>query len=148
MNILIANKDDEKRIRELAIEMLQYVYQKEDVPLYEEGYFDRFFLNNEDRIYVAKDDIVVAFISVEVHHDDLDYIYLDDFIVTKDYRNLGIGHSLILKVFKYAKEIGINSIVLHVEKTNTKAFNFYTNLGFSIFRDDNTRLLLEKKIEN
>lgn len=148
MNILIANKDDEKRIRELVVEMLQYVYQKEDVTSYLDGYFDRFFSNKEDRIYVAKDDIVVAFISVEVHHDELDYIYLDDFIVTKDYRNLGIGHSLMLEVFKYAKELGINSIVLHVEKTNAKAFNFYTNLGFSIFKDDNTRLLLEKKMEN
>ncbi len=86
---------DEEKIRELFLEMLRTIYHTDDVQGYGDGDPDRFWSENRDRIYVAEDGEVVAFLSVEIHHDPVDYIYLDDFSVTTAYRNKGIGSALI-----------------------------------------------------
>ena len=100
----------------------------------------------EDRIFVAEDPDVIAFLSVEVHHEERDYIYLDDFSVTKTYRNRGIGSELIHTAEAYAKELRIPAVVLHVEKTNTSAMRFYERMGYTVCRDDGNRYLMVKDI--
>ena len=137
---------DEKRIRELFIEMLRTIYGTDDVKGYGDGALDRFWTGNEGRIYVAEDNDVVAFLSVEVHHDMGGYIYLDDFSVTEAYRSKGIGSALIRAAESYAKEIGMPVIILHVEKTNRSAMRFYERMGYSVIRDDGNRDLLKKDI--
>ena len=82
---------DEGKIRELFLEMLRTIYRTDDVKGYGDGDLDRFWSENPDRIYVAEDGEVVAFLSVEVHHDPVNHIYLDDFSVTETYRNKGIS---------------------------------------------------------
>ena len=91
---------------------------------------------------------MVAFLSVEVHHDPVDHIYLDDFSVTAAYRNKGIGSVLIRTAEAYAEQISSRAVILHVEKTNTSAMRFYERMGYSIFRDDGNRFLLKKDIED
>ena len=86
---------DEEKIRGLFLEMLRTIYQKDDVKGYGDGDLDRYWSENQDRIFVAEDGRVIAFLSVEVHHDPVDHIYLDDFSVAAAYRNKGIGSSLI-----------------------------------------------------
>ena len=136
---------DEKRIRELFIEMLKTIYNTEDVQGYETGYLDRYWTNGEDVLFVAEDNEVVAYLAVEVHREDeMDYLYLDDLSVTEKYRSQGIGSSLIHDVEVYAQEIGIQHILFHVEKSNTKAFRLYERLGYKIFRDDGNRYLMKK----
>ena len=137
---------DEKRIRELFIEMLRTIYGTDDVKGYDDGALDRFWNGNEGRVYVAEDDDVVAFLSVEVHHDMGGYIYLDDFSVTEAYRSKGIGSALIRAAESYAKEIGMPVIILHVEKTNKSAMRFYERKGYSVIRNDGNRDLLKKDI--
>ena len=90
-----AVQGDEQRICELFIEMLQTIYQTEDVQGYEPGYLERYWKNGEDIILVAADDDVIAYLAVEVHREDVDYIYLDDLSVTEKKRGNGIGTSLI-----------------------------------------------------
>ena len=97
-------------------------------------------------IYVAEDDQVIAFLSVEVHHDPVNHVYLDDFSVTADYRNKGIGSALIRAAEAYAGQIGSRAVILHVEKSNTSAMRFYERSGYSIFRDDGNRFLLKRDI--
>lgn len=144
-SIRIAVPEDERKIRELFIEMLQTIYHTEDVQGYEPGCLDRYWVSGEERIFVAEDENVVAYISVEVHHEpDMDYIYLDDLSVTKEYRNLGIGSALIREAEIYARKIGIRDIVFHVEKSNTSAFRLYERLGYKVFRDDDSRYLMNK----
>lgn len=144
-SIRIAVPEDERKIRELFIEMLQTIYHSEDVQGYEPGCLDRYWVSGEERIFVAEDENVVAYISVEVHHEpDMDYIYLDDLSVTKAYRNLGIGSALIREAEIYARKIGIRDIVFHVEKSNTSAFRLYERLGYKVFRDDDSRYLMNK----
>ena len=135
---------DEKRIRELFLEMLRTIYHTNDVKGYDDDALDRFWNGNEDRILVAEDQEVIAFLSVEVHHDEKDYIYLDDFSVTEAYRNRGIGSELIHAAESYAKELRLPAIVLHVEKSNTSAMRFYERMGYTVCRDDGNRYLLVK----
>ena len=146
--IRIAVPKDEQKIRELFMEMLQTIYHTEDVQGYEPGCLDRYWINGEEHIFVAEDEDVVAYLSVEVHHEsDKDYIYLDDLSVTEKYRSQGIGSALIREAEKYAQEIEIPDIVFHVEKSNTEAFRLYERLGYKIFRDDGSRYLMNKSVE-
>ena len=59
---------DEGKIRELFLEMLRTIYHTDDVKGYGDGDLDRVWSESPDRIYVAEDGQVVAFLSVEVHH--------------------------------------------------------------------------------
>ena len=141
-----AVQGDEQRICELFIEMLQTIYHTEDVQGYEPGYLDRYWKNGEDIIFVADDDDVIAYLAVEVHREDVDYIYLDDLSVTEKNRGNGIGTSLIHKAEDYAMELGLENILFHVEKSNTSAFRLYERLGYKIFRDDGNRYLMKRYI--
>jgi ribosomal protein S18 acetylase RimI-like enzyme len=96
---------DEKRICELYIEMLQTIYHKEEVEGYKTGDLDKFWVDGENRIFVAEDKTVIGFLSVEVYHENEDYIYLNDFAVAAEYRNRGIGSALLNAAESYAKEI-------------------------------------------
>jgi ribosomal protein S18 acetylase RimI-like enzyme len=121
--------EDEQRIRELFIEMLQTIYHTEDVEGYEFGCLDRYWTNGEERILVAEDGSVVAYLSIEVHHEpDADFIYLDDLSVTESYRGLGIGSALIHEAEVYAQEIGIQHILFHVENLILKLFDYMKSL--------------------
>ena len=55
-------------------------------------------------------DKIIAFLSIEVHHEDEECIYLDDLSVTVQYRNNGIGTKLIQNAEAYAKDIHIKTI--------------------------------------
>ena len=121
---------DEARIRELFLEMLRTIYHTNDVKGYGDEDLDRFWRKSLDRIYVAEDGQVVAFLSVEVYHDPKDHIYLDVFSVTAAYRHKGIGSALIRAAETYAEQIGSRVVILHVEKTNTSALRFYERSGY------------------
>ena len=144
--IRIAVPEDEEKIRELFLEMLRTIYNTDNVKGYGDGDLDRFWSETQDRIYVAEDSQVIAFLSVEVHYEPVDHIYLDDFSVTAAYRNKGIGSALIRAAEEYAGQIGSRAVLLHVEKANTSAMRFYERSGYSIFRDDGNRFLLKKDI--
>ncbi|WP_049945996.1 GNAT family N-acetyltransferase [Butyrivibrio sp. LC3010] len=140
-----AVSEDEQRIRELFIEMLQTIYHTEDVQDYEPGYLDKYWTDGEDVIFVSEDNGVIAFLGVEVHREDEeDFVYLDDLSVTEKYRSQGIGSALIHEAENYAKKKGVENILFHVEKSNTEAFRLYEKLGYKIFRDDGSRYLMKK----
>ncbi|WP_050008377.1 GNAT family N-acetyltransferase [Butyrivibrio sp. WCE2006] len=140
-----AVSEDEQRIRELFIEMLQTIYHTEDVQDYEPGYLDKYWTDGEDVIFVSEDNGVIAYLGVEVHREDeKDFVYLDDLSVTEKYRSQGIGSALIHEAENYAKKKGVENILFHVEKSNTEAFRLYEKLGYKIFRDDGSRYLMKK----
>lgn len=126
-----ANPSDAKRIEELFVHMLRTIYNTNEVKGYEPGYLDKFFYSKKDWICVAEDrGRIISFISIEVYEDE-GFIYLDDLVVEKEYRNKGIGTNLILRAEEYAKEIGIREIQFHVLNTNTKAYKLYERLGYT-----------------
>lgn len=142
-----AEKKDSDRINELFIEMLQTIYHTDQVNGYGEGDLDRFFDGRDEWVSIAIDEgKIVAFLSIEVHHEEEEYVYLDDLSVTKQYRNQGIGTTLIRNAEKYAKDIRIHEICFHVEKSNTAAFRLYQRLGYEIYEDQGSRYLMMKHI--
>lgn len=142
-----AEKKDADRINELFIEMLQTIYNTDKVDGYAQGDLDRFFDGRDEWVSVAiADGQIIAFLSIEVHHEEQEYIYLDDLSVTKGYRNQGIGTKLIRGAEAYAREINISAILFHVEKSNVEAFKLYKRLGYEIFEDQGNRYLMIKHV--
>jgi len=142
-----AEKKDSGRINELFIEMLQTIYNTDQVNGYADGDLDRFFEGGDEWISIAIDGSrIIAFLSIEVHREEREYIYLDDFSVTKEYRNNGIGTKMIGDAEAYANGIDIHAVCLHVEKSNTAAFRFYERLGYTILEDQGSRLLMIKQL--
>ena len=141
-----ATATDEKRICELYREMLQTIYHTEEAEGYKAGDLDKFWTSDEDRLFVAKDKTVVGFLSVEVYHENEDYIYLNDFAVTAEYRNRGIGSALLKAAESYAREINTLALCLHVEKSNLSTMQFYENSGYAVYRDDGQRFLMTKEL--
>ncbi len=139
---------DEKRICELYAEMLQTVYHTEKAEGYKTGDLDKFWADDENRIFVAEDKTVVGFLSVEVYHENEDYIYLNDFAVTKDYRKQGVGSALLEVAESYARKINTPNLCLHVEKMNLPAMQLYENLGYEKYRDDGNRFLMIKELSS
>lgn len=141
-----ADKKDEKRICDLFIEMLQTIYNTDDVKGYEDGNLNHYFEENEYVIFVAEsENAVIGFLSVEVHRDEHEYIYLDDFSVSEKFRQNGIGNSLLKEAEEYGKSVNVSASLLHVEKTNERAFNFYKRNGYDVFEEQDNRLLLIKE---
>ena len=121
---------DERKIRELFIEMLQTIYHTQDVQGYEPGFLDRYWAYGEDTVYVAEDNDVVAYLSVEVHREDEDdFVYLDDLSVTEKYRGHGIGSALIREAENYAKEIGIMHIFFMLKNLIPKLIGYTKGLA-------------------
>ena len=142
-----AKSDDTIRIEELFVEMLKAIYHTDDVEGYEPGYLDKFFSDKEDWICVAEyENDVIAFLSIEVHRDE-DFVYLDDLSVAEGCRNKGIGTKLIHAAEKYAEEIGLSKIVLHVEKANEDAYRLYSRLGYSEDADEGSRIRMNKSVK-
>ncbi len=139
-----AKRSEVDRVNELFVEMLRSIYHTEEVQGYENGYLERFFEDNEDRILVAEEEEIVAFLSIQVYRQE-GYIYLDDLSVSEKYRDRGIGTKLISMAEAYAKEIRIPAIVFHVEKSNVRAHALYTKLGYLDHEDQGTRILMVKE---
>ena len=53
-----------------------------------------------------------------------------------------IGSALIHEAEGYAKDIGIQHILFHVENSNNKAFQLYERLGYKVYRDDGNRYMM------
>lgn len=139
-----AEKTEIPRIGELFREMLRTVSGTDNVQAYEEGYLDKFF-GGEDIICAAEDrGTVVGYLSVEVHREDPDFLYLDDFSVTAEYRGRGIGTELLGKAESYAVTKGIHEIYLHAQKDNEKALRLYFRNGYVIAAEEGERVRLVK----
>lgn len=140
-----AVKEDFSRINELFIEMLRIIYEREDVKGYQEGALDYYFTGGENWICVAEiDGRVEGFLSIEVHREQENYLYYDDFSVSRNHRDKGIGSALMHEAESYCKSLGFSSCYLHVEETNTKARRFYEKRGFVPLKTDGTRLCMIK----
>ena len=142
-----AVKEDFESINALFMEMLRTIYGKQDVDGYKQEDMEYYFDGGESWVCVAEaEGAVVGFLAIEVHHEEFDYLYYDDFSVSAAYRSKGIGAELLQRAEDYAKALGIEKTCLHVEKENTRAFRFYEKHGFAPLRDDGTRLLLGKQL--
>ena len=150
-----AIKDDFPEINKLFIEMENYI---DKVRLsnnlesfkssgYEDGYLDSFISDPNKYLYVAtRDDLVVGYISFVVYKSD-NYIYIDDFSITENYKRKGIGNNFLKLVIDKAKELKISKIRLHVFFYNTNALSFYNKYNFKEIENNSNRLMMELDLE-
>lgn len=141
--------EDKADIEKLFLQMLRNIYHTDDVTGYEEGNLDKFFGGRGDWICVAEvDGAVVGYLSIELHKEETEYIYLDDLSVLDGYQNLGIGTRLLEIAQQYGKDSGVLRIYLHVEKENEGALRLYRRLGYETVSEEGSRYRMKKEIGN
>jgi len=62
-------------------------------------------------------------------------LHLEDLIVTKSKRGLGIGNALLTEVVKYGNRLGVKRISWEVLDWNEPAIAFYEKKGAKVMRD-------------
>ncbi|WP_369048123.1 N-acetyltransferase family protein [Tenacibaculum sp. UWU-22] len=62
-------------------------------------------------------------------------IHLEDLIVTKNKRGIGVGKALYVAVLKFAHANGFNRVAWEVLNWNTNAIDFYKNTGAVVLDD-------------
>lgn len=75
-------------------------------------------------------------------------LHLEDLIVKKDKRHLGIGKALYRKVLKYAYKKKVKRVEWVVLDWNTTAIDFYKKTGAKILPDWRTTQMDEKSLKN
>jgi GNAT superfamily N-acetyltransferase len=75
-------------------------------------------------------------------------LHLEDLIVSKPCRGIGLGTKLLDTVVKYGKDKGVKRISWEVIDWNEPAIAFYENKGAKVMRDWDVVQLDEKGIEN
>ena len=72
--------------------------------------------------------------------------YLSNIAVYPRYRGKGLGKKLILEFEKRARNMGVEKIILDVEKDNLAALSFYKSLGFSTISEFSIFLQIDKTL--
>jgi GNAT superfamily N-acetyltransferase len=88
------------------------------------------------RLYAAKNSSeTIAVFGIRIMNDPLNtgkpYAQINNLVVDEDYRNLGIGKELFIRIGSLAKKSGCKDIFLAVLKTNRKGKKFYEKVGFN-----------------
>ena len=146
---------DIESVISLFREMLMYVANEKDnnadISINQEVEDYRTYLTkqlNSDSsiiLVVDLDGLLAGYLSCDIYAAD-DYIYLDDFCVSKNYRRHGLGTELIKEAKNLALRENIGNIQLHVDKDNSKSIKFYENLGFQVIETTDNRYLMRKNI--
>ena len=67
-------------------------------------------------------------------------------VISKKHQRKGFGISIMNKLIEDCVTSKIPRILLSVRKKNIKAFNLYDKMGFSVVREDELNLFLEKSL--
>lgn len=114
-------------------DLQEYAYTNEDDV---SAYIQWLFRRDVAGIFVAKSEgTIVGFVASDGNwyskREGKVVGAIHELVVLPDYRNLGVGKSLINKALEYFKERGIDTVELWVGDENLQAINFYKKLGFT-----------------
>ena len=99
-------------------------------------------LESTELVYALdKDDNVLGYLLFQYKTKVSKTLYIDEIIVNQNFRNTGVGKSLIEKTEEIAKQNNCYSIELCCWNFNHNAFDFYKHLNFL-----EQRTIFEKKI--
>lgn len=128
-NIRVAKKQDCPRLLELVNELALFERAPEEVTVTLQEFEDAGFGTKPVwKAYVAEaDGIIVAMALYYVRYSTWKgcRLFLEDLIVTEEYRGQGIGKSLFDRIIVEAKEQGFSGMVWQVLDWNEPALNFY-----------------------
>ena len=129
LNIRVAVKADCPRLMELVHELALFERAPEEVTVTLEEFEDAGFGNKPVwKAFVAEaDGMIVAFALYYVRYSTWKgcRLYLEDLIVTEEYRGKGIGKILFDRLFQETRELGFSGMVWQVLDWNEPAINFY-----------------------
>ena len=79
--------------------------------------------------FVAKsDNQIVGFAGVKIIIDEADIMNI---VVKKDFRNNGIGSSLLDFLISYCQKLNLDTIILEVNENNLNAISLYSKFDFN-----------------
>lgn len=135
-NIRVAKKQDCPRLLELVNELALFERAPEEVTVTLQEFEDAGFGTKPVwKAYVAEaDGIIVAMALYYVRYSTWKgcRLFLEDLIVTEEYRGKGIGKSLFDRIIVEAKELGFSGMVWQVLDWNEPALNFYKKYEASL----------------
>ena len=88
---------------------------------------------------IVLNNIIVGSFLITKNENDL---LLDEIFIEEQYRNKGIGTSIIKDVVSKSN----SNVYLWVYKDNIKAFNLYNKIGFNIKEETDSRYYMEYKV--
>lgn len=129
IDIRVAKKQDCPRLLELVNELALFERAPEEVTVTLQEFEDAGFgAKPVWKAYVAEvDGVVVAMALYYIRYSTWKgcRLFLEDLIVTEEYRGQGIGKSLFDRIIVEAKEKGFSGMVWQVLDWNEPALNFY-----------------------
>jgi len=115
-----ANKDDVLQICVLEQENMPHPYSQNLVQ-------DLFDNPRVKVLKIVKNNKIVAYVSAEIIIDDAS---INNVVVDKNYRRLGLGNQMIAFLKNELKASGVKKIFLEVASRNIPAINLYKNNRF------------------
>jgi GNAT superfamily N-acetyltransferase len=135
-NIRVAVREDCPRLMELVNELALFERAPEEVTVTLEEFEDAGFGSNPvwKAFVVEGDNKIVGFAVYYVRYSTWKgrRLYLEDLIVTEEYRGRGIGKLLFDRLFQETREIGFSGMVWQVLDWNEPAIQFYKKYGATV----------------
>ncbi|MGZ3752373.1 MAG: N-acetyltransferase family protein [Mucilaginibacter sp.] len=129
MNLRIAKKADCARLLELVHELALFEKAPQEVTVTLKEFEDAGFGDKPVwKAFVAEaDGLIVGFALYYIRYSTWKgcRMYLEDLIITEDWRGKGIGKMLFDQLITEAKELGFNGMTWQVLDWNEPAINFY-----------------------
>jgi len=129
ISLRVAQKEDCPRLMELVKELAIFEKLPEEVTVSLQEFEDSGFgIKPVWKAFVAEDNgAIIGFALYYVRFSTWKgrRVYLEDFIVTEEYRGKGIGKLLFQQIIKETKELGYSGMVWQVLDWNEPAIGFY-----------------------
>jgi len=93
-------------------------------------------------IVIKSKNWIVGHISYRIENN---YIHLFHLIIDKKFRGLGLAKLLITKVERDCLFKQKNGVTLNVLKKNKEAISLYNKLGYSVFKNKNSKTITMRK---
>jgi len=136
IKIKVAVKEDCPRLMELVNELALYEKAPEEVTVTLDEFIDAGFGDKPVwKAFVAEvDGVIVGFAVYYIRYSTWkgNRMYLEDLVVTEEYRGKKIGRLLFDRLILEAKELGFSGMVWQVLDWNEPAINFYNKYGAAI----------------
>jgi len=136
VTLRVAQKEDCPRLIELVNELAVFEKLPEEVTVSLQEFEDAGFGNNPVwKAFVATDnDVIIGFALYYVRFSTWKgrRVYLEDFLVTEQYRGKGVGKLLFEQIIKETKDLGYSGMVWQVLDWNEPAIKFYNKYEATI----------------
>ena len=144
-------KEDLPSVLELIKELANYEKSLDEVTitledLENDGFGDRpwfWFLVAEDNNRI----IGLSFYWIRYSTWKGKFLFLEDFVIKKEYRRFGIGSKLFEETIKICKEHNLNGMIWQVLDWNSTAIDFYKKYNAEISSEWLNGKLTKKQIE-